>query len=158
MNMDKTKQRLRVKDVMSRDIVSLPSGSTVHEALEMMTENRVSALPIVDIHNRCIGIFTTTDLLDLTRDVDEDVYQCDLVDPVSRRWLVDKLMLSLGNEKVASFMSEDVSTVSGGTSLAIAARDMLRNQVHHLPVVDDEGQLVGIISTTDILAEFADSV
>jgi len=149
-------QQRRVKDVMSRDIVSLPAEATIHEALAMMTENRVSALPIVDRRNHCVGIFTTTDLLDLTRDVDDDVHQLDVVDPVSRRWLVDKLVQSLGNETVASYMSEDVSTVSSETTLAIAARDMLRSQVHHLPVVDDKDRLVGIISTTDLLAEFAD--
>ena len=153
-----TGQQRRVKDVMSRDIVSLSSGATIHEALAMMTEHRVSALPIVDSRNHCVGIFTTTDLLDLTRDVDDDVHQIDAVDPVSRRWLVDKLVQSLGNETVASYMSEDVSTVSNETTLAIAARDMLRSQIHHLPVVDDKDRLVGIISTTDILAEYADGV
>ena len=151
-------QQRRVKDVMSRDIVSLHAGATIHEALAMMTENHVTALPIVDKRDHCVGIFTTTDLLDLTRDVDDDVYQLDEVDPVSRRWLVDRVVQSLGNEKVSSYMSEDVSTVGSETTLAIAARDMLRNQVHHLPVVDDKDRLVGIISTTDILAEYAEGV
>ena len=146
-----------VKDVMSRETVSMPAEATIHEALSMMTENRVTALPVVDKRNRCVGIFTTTDLLQLTRDVDDEVHQLDAIDPVSRRWLVDKLVQSFGNETVASYMSEDVSTVSSETTLAIAARDMLRSQVHHLPVVDDKERLVGIISTTDILAEYADS-
>jgi len=149
-------QQRRVKHVMSRDTVSLPAGATIHDALKMMTENRVSALPIVDSRDRCVGVFTTTDLLDLTRDVDDDVHQIDVVDPVSRRWLVDKLVQSLGHEPVASYMSEDVLTVNDTTTLAIAARDMLRSQVHHLPVVDDKGRLTGIVSTMDILAEFAD--
>ena len=154
--MSTTKQQRRVKDVMTRDVVSLPDGATIHEALTMMTENRVTALPIVDKHERCVGIFTTTDLLDLTSDVDEDVYQLEVVDPASRRWLVDKLVHSLGNENVASYMSEDVSIVTADTSLAIAARDMLRSQVHHLPVVNDQDRLVGIVSTTDVLAEYAE--
>ena len=149
-------QQRRVKDVMSRDVVSLQAGATVHEALAMMTENRVTALPIVDSRDHCVGIFTTTDLLELTRDVDYDAYQMDMVDPVSRRWLVDKLVKSLGDETVASYMSENVSTVSYETTLAIAARDMLRSQVHRLPVVDAKDRLVGIISTTDILAEYVD--
>ena len=153
--MGNTVRERRVKDVMTRDIVSLPAGATIHDALTMMTENRVSALPIVDGRDRCLGIFTTTDLLDLARDVDDDVYQLDVVDPVSRRWLVEKLVHSLGNESVASYMTEDVSTVGRESTLATAARDMLRSQVHHLPVVDDNDRLVGIISTTDILAEYA---
>ena len=42
------------------------------------------------------------------------------------------------------------------TSLAKSAREMLRNRIHHLPVVDHRDHLIGIISTMDILAEFAD--
>ena len=149
-------QQRRVKDVMSRDIVSLSADSNIHEALATMMENRVSALPIVDGRDRCIGIFTTTDLLDLTWDIEDDVHHLDAVDLVSRRLLVDKLVQALGNEKVATYMSENVSTVSTETTLAMAARDMLRSQVHRLPV-DGKERLVGIVSTTDILAEYADS-
>lgn len=151
-------QQRRVTDVMSRDIVSLHAGATIHEALTMMTENRVTALPILDKHDHCVGFFTTTDLLGVTWDVDNDVHQMGMVDPVSRRLLVDKLVKSLGDETVMSYMSEDVLTVSSEATLAIAARDMLRSQVHHLPVVDDKDRLVGIISTTDLLAEYAGDV
>ena len=49
-----------VKDVMSTHVVSLHSGATVHEALQTMVENRVSALPIVDQDDHCVGIITTT--------------------------------------------------------------------------------------------------
>ena len=151
-------QKRRVREVMSREIVSLHADATIHEALSTMVENSVTALPVVDSRDRCVGIFTTTDLLDLTWDVEDDVYQMDVVDPISRRLLVDKLTQSLGNETVSSYMSEDVSTVGCETTLAMAARDMLRSHVHHLPVVDDKDRLVGIVSTTDILAEFADGV
>ncbi len=155
--MANTVQQRRVKDIMSRDIVSLASDGTIREALAMMTENRISALPIVDNRNHCVGIFTTTDLLDLTRDTDRDIYTLQGVQPAARRWLMDKLVQAFGNEKVASYMSGEVSTVGGETALAIAARSMLRSQVHHLPVVDEKSRLVGILSTMDILAEFADS-
>ena len=82
-----TGEQRRVKDVMSRDIVSLHAGATIHEALAMMTENRVSALPIVDSRNHCVGIFTTTDLLDLTRDVDYDAHQIDVVEDNIRSFI-----------------------------------------------------------------------
>lgn len=146
-----------IKNIMNRDVVTVGAGDTIHEALTAMGENRVSTLPVVDSKNHCIGILSTADLIDMTRDVDDDIYQLDLVDPSSRRFLMDKLMHSMGSESVQSFMSETVATVTPETSIAEATRKMVRNQVHHLPVVDDQGVLVGILSTMDVLAEFADS-
>ena len=146
----------RVKDIMSRDTVTLNAEDTVHEALTLMGENRVSALPVVDRRDRCVGILSTSDLVDMTRDVDEDLKQLDLVDPASQRFLIDKLADSLGSEKVQSYMSESVTTVGMETPIGKAARDMLRNRVHHLPVLDHNERLIGIVSTMDILGEFAD--
>ena len=147
----------RVKDVMSRDVVTINAGDTVHEALRLMGENRVSALPVVNAHDQCVGILSTSDLVDMTRDVDDDLYQLDLVDSTSRRFLLDKLAHSMGHETVQSFMSEAVATVDAETTIGKATREMLRNRVHHLPVVDEHDRMIGIISTMDILAEFADA-
>ena len=147
----------RIKDIMSRDVVALSVGDTVHEALGLMGENRVSAIPVVDNHNHCVGILSTSDLVDMTRDVDDDIYHLDFVDPTDRRFLLDKLAHSMGSEPVQSYMSETVMTVDAETTIAKATREMLRNRVHHLPVVDARDHLIGIISTMDILAEFADA-
>ena len=146
----------RVKEVMSRDVVAINAGDTVHEALTLMGENRVSALPVVNGHDSCVGIISTSDLVDMTRDLDDDLYHLDLVDSTSRRFLLDKLAHSLGNEPVQSYMSEAVATIDPETTIGKATREMLRNRVHHLPVVDGHEHLIGIISTMDILAEFAD--
>ena len=146
----------RVKDIMSRDVVTLNPDDTIHDALELLVTNRVSALPVVDKRRHCIGILSTTDLVDFTRDVDDDLHQVDELDPSSRRWLVEKLLHTVGQEPVGSYMTEDVATVSLESSLSRAAHEMVRNRVHHLPIVDHQEHLVGIVSTMDILAEFAD--
>ncbi|MCA9265158.1 MAG: CBS domain-containing protein [Planctomycetales bacterium] len=146
----------RVKDVMSRDVVSIHCDATVHDALNLIVENRVSALPVVDSRDHCVGIISTTDLVDLTRDFDDDVHQLEDAE-VSSQWLVEKLIHSVGDEAIQSVMTEAVATINAETTLTRAAREMLRNQVHHLPVVDDRNHLIGILSTMDILAEFADS-
>lgn len=146
----------RVKEFVSRDTVTLNADDTIHEALELMGENRVSALPVVDKQNRCIGILSASDLVDLTRETEQDLGELDFVDLSTKRFLVDKLAHSLGNEKVQSFMSESVVTVGMESLIGRAAQEMLRNQIHHLPVVDNDTRLIGIISTMDILGEFAD--
>ncbi len=108
----------KVSDIMTRDVVTLAAGGTVHEALALMGENRVSAIPVVDHAGKCIGIISTTDLVDMTRDVDDDLYQLDLVDATSRRFLIDRLAHSLGNESIETFMSESLVTVYPESTLA----------------------------------------
>lgn len=146
----------KVADVMTRDVVTLEAGGTVHEALALMGENRVSAIPVVDRDGHCVGILSTTDLVDMTRDVDDDLYHIDLVDATSRRFLIDRLAHSLGNEKIDSYMSETLTTVAPSSTLAVAAQKILKAGVHHLPVIDKHSRLVGIVSSIDILAAFAD--
>ncbi len=70
---------------------------------------------------------------------------------------MDKLLKSVGQDTVGSYMTEDVATVSVESSLYAAAQEMVRNRVHRLPAVNHQGQLAGILSTMDILAAFAES-
>ena len=146
----------RVKELMSSHVVSLDSGASVHEALQMMVENRVSALPVVDVDNHCVGIITTTDLVEMAFDIDDDVFNTDPAEPSAQRRLVERLTSTVGREPVSSYMSEDVTVARDEQTLKDAARLMLKDQIHHLPVVNAKGELVGILSTMDILADLAD--
>ena len=147
----------RVKEIVTRDTVTLDAGDSIHEALQLMSENRVTTLPVVDRQNRCVGILSASDLVDLTRDTDDDLRELDVVDLSTKRFLIDKLAHSLGDEKVQTFMSESPVSVSLETLISKAAREMLTNRIHHLPVVDHDDRLMGIISTMDILGEFVDA-
>lgn len=146
----------RVKEFVTSDTVTLDAGDSIHDALVMMSENRVSALPVVDKRNHCVGILSAVDLVDLTRDTEEGLRELYHVDLSSKRFLIEQLTSNLGEEKVQTYMSESVVSVGMETLIARAAQEMLRNHVHHLPVVDHDNRLMGIISTMDILAAFVD--
>jgi CBS domain-containing protein len=156
LNMTRSIYDRKVSDIMTRDVVTLEAGGTVHEALTLMGENRVSAIPVVDRKGRCVGILSATDLVDMTRDVDDDLYHLDLVDSTSRRFLIDRLSHTLGEEAIDTYMSESVTTVLPDSTLVNATRKILKAGIHHLPVVDENDRLVGIVSSIDILAEFVD--
>jgi predicted transcriptional regulator len=121
-----------------------------------MISNRVASLPVLGLHDECIGIISSSDVLEITQEIDEDLADLDGADVVTSRWLVDRLAKETGHTKVSDVMSEDVFTVRADTRVAKAAREMLRNGVHRLPVVDIKNRVVGIVSTTDILAAFVD--
>lgn len=151
------KSQTRVKDWMSSHVVSIHADASVHEAIQAMQENRISALPVVDKRNHCVGIVTTTDLVDIIYEVDDDVARTDPVDPASRRRLVEHLTSTVGQEPIATYMSEYVTTALDSASLAAAARLMVKDQVHHLPIVNTRDELVGVLSSMDILGQVADA-
>jgi CBS domain-containing protein len=52
-------------------------------------------------------------------------------------------------------MTQPVATVTPDTNAVVAAKMMLQGKFRHLPVVDDDGKAVGILSTTDFVRAFA---
>ncbi len=148
--------KLRVRDVMNTHVVTVNPNDTLHEALELIHENRVSALPVVNGRDQCVGMLSTSDLIELTHDLDDEIQNLGRAEPSQRPWLVEQLSQALGAEPVSSQMTPDVETISPEVSVPEAAAAMLRNRVHRLPVTESNGRLLGIVSTVDIMRVVAD--
>ncbi|MCA9229430.1 MAG: CBS domain-containing protein [Planctomycetales bacterium] len=146
----------RAKDVMCQEVVTVDPGDTVHSALKLMVENQVSALPVVDRHNVCVGMISSSDIVELTKDIDEEFESLEETGTASA-WLAQWLVRNTTHESIEQIMSVDVASVGPDALLSSVASKMLRNRVHRVPVVDSHGRLLGLVSTTDIMAAFADS-
>jgi CBS domain-containing protein len=121
--------RGRVRDVMSHAIVTCSEDTTLHDAARALTERRSRSLVVVDAGGRAAGVITGNDLLGLYADRE----------PTST---------------VAELMSTPI-TCDADLALPQAADLILRHEVHRLVVVDGMGAPVGVLSTTDIVAEMA---
>jgi CBS domain-containing protein len=148
--------RLRVRDMLTKAVVAVNTDDTVQEALRFMVENRVSALPVVNGNEVCVGILSATDLMGLTRDLNEDLSEMGSLEFTPQRLIDQMAEQDFGRRQVHELMTEVVETIGPEATLVEAARAMLRQQVHRLPVVNERQRLVGIISTTDVVAAFAD--
>jgi CBS domain-containing protein len=157
-NMARSISKLQVKDVMSKHVVAVNPGDSLHEALDLICENRVSALPVVDGHGHCVGILTTSDLIELTHELDDELRNLGRLNDSKPQWLIEQLAKALGSERVSEQMTPDVAAIRPEATVAEAAASMLRNRVHHLPVVDANNVLRGIVSTMDILGVVAEGV
>lgn len=146
----------RVKDVLSKEVVAVNADDTVQEALRLMVENRVSALPAVNAKEVCVGILSATDLMGLASDLNEELSQMEAVEFTPQSLIDQVAEQDFGRRRVHELMTEVVETIGPEATLVEAARAMLRQQVHRLPVVNERQRLVGIISTTDVVAAFAD--
>ncbi len=148
--------QLAVGDVMSRDLVTIDAADTVHNALQVMAENRVAALPVLDGKGRCVGILSTSDLVEMTRDLESGLEALEQTDQLLFGDIVARLADGTGHQRVVDVMSDSVIVAQASEPLVDAAARMLKEGVHRLPVIGEEEQIVGILSTTDILQAFVD--
>jgi CBS domain-containing protein len=147
----------RVKDVMSKHVVTITAKDTVHDALESMMENKVSTLPVIDQAGHCVGILSTSDFVDVSHDLEAGLND---IEHESELWwslYVRNLSQKAGHRNVMELMTEDVIATGPEALLVRAAETMLRERIHRLPVLDDEQRLLGILSTTDVLRAFVDA-
>ena len=153
--MEKQFNQLRVKDVMSKNVVAVNPDDQLHDALDLICENRVSALPVVDRRGHCLGMLSTSDLINLTHELDDELHDLGNASGSSSQWLITQLSQALGSERVSEQMTPDVATINHEVPIREAAATMIRNRVHRLPVTDEHNRLLGIISTMDIIGVIA---
>ncbi len=132
-----------VGDVMTRDVVTVDHSSSLQSCATKMRVHGVGALPVVD-GARLEGIVAESDVTG-SRHVPtvRDRYRALL-----HHHDVD------GTMTAADVMTSRVVTTMAGSPIAAAAREMFMHRVDRLPVVDPGGQLVGIVSRSDLLRVF----
>jgi CBS domain-containing protein len=146
-----------LKNVISRDVVYANPQDTLREALAVMVENRVSALPVVDARGCCVGVISVTDLLGVAKDLSDELNALSEAGGLDHEALVERLEhADLLTEPVQAWMSPEPIAIEIESTIQHAARLMLRNRVHRLVVLDHQRRLMGVVSTMDLLAAYAE--
>lgn len=150
--------RRRVCDVMSTDLVAVNPSDPVSEALRLLVENQVHALPVVDGHERCVGVLSGTDLLQLALQLGGELEALNSSEGLDHELLIEKLEhTGFSTQTVQEVMTPTAVTVHQEMTLVQAAAAMTRNRVHRLAVTDGKGKLLGLISTMDIVGALAEA-
>ncbi|AIY87181.1 MULTISPECIES: CBS and ACT domain-containing protein [unclassified Thermotoga] len=131
-----------VKDFMTRNPITIAPETSFSEALKLMKQNKIKRL-IVMKNEKIVGIVTEKDLL----------YASPSKATTLNIWELHYLLSKL---KIEEIMTKDVVTVNENTPIEDAARIMEEKDISGLPVVDDAGHLVGIITQTDIFKVFVE--
>ena len=149
--MEKSLAQLTVRDFMSRHVVSVSPEDTVHEAMVLLQENLLSSLPVTNGAEKVVGILSARDILDWAEEMDDGVANLVEVSDYYRDWMMSQAGKESQAVKVQELMNDQVVTVSQDASLSEVVSSLLRNEIHHLPVVDTKGRMVGFVSNTDVL-------
>lgn len=136
---------MRVREWMSTDPVTVPPSKQVRDARRMMHRYGIRHLPVVDPARRLVGIVSDRDVR-----IDEQALERTLARLTSV--CVAVIAEAAGDERsVEAVMSRSPHVVTPDDTVEVAARLMLSRRVSALPVVDEDGGLLGVITTTDCL-------
>lgn len=129
------KQEL-VKSWMTKDVITIGVDTTLPEAHKLMTEHSIRRLPVIE-NGRLVGIVTRG-----------DVREAEPSDATSLSiWEINYLLAKLRVEKI---MTRQPVTISPEATIGEAAKLMLEKKISGLPVVDNQNQVIGIITESDI--------
>lgn len=140
---------------MAEDVVSIDDTARLTDAIRVLDEHRFGVLPVVDSQNVVIGILSTTDLIEIFHEIQSDLGALHIVNESTRDFLIQMLTDQGDNTLVRDVMTSPVQTIPVGTNLVVAAQMLHGKKYHHLPVVDDDGLAVGMLSASDFVRVIA---
>ncbi|MEU3166401.1 CBS domain-containing protein [Streptosporangium sp. NPDC006930] len=151
--------RTKVENVMTRNVALVTADTPFKDIAETLIACAVSAVPVVDGEGRVIGIVSEADLL--AKEEFREQYYREGYQPPLRARLRHRLNQEVRAPKAkargdvaAELMSSPAITVTGKTPTVGAARLMEAHGIKRLPVVDQDGRLVGIVSRRDLIRVF----
>jgi acetoin utilization protein AcuB len=125
---------MQVERYMSQAPITIRDDTVYWEAFDIMREKDLHHIPVVNEDNSVVGILTRRDLQISAQHFREA--------PV----------------EVSEVMHSPVVTISPGQLLSEAAKQMMDNRIGGLPVLDTNGQMVGILTETDLLRALIDQL
>lgn len=143
---------MRVKDIMTTDVVSVSPETEIVQAARILLEKRINGLPVLDAKGRVVGIICQSDLVVQQKSVPiPSLFS--LLDgfmPLTSLKRIEKEVEKIAALTVAQAMTPKPTTVTPETGIDEVAALMVDKGFHTLPVVQD-GKLVGVVGKEDVL-------
>jgi CBS-domain-containing membrane protein len=136
-----------VKDVMSTHVIAVRQIASYKEMAAMLHSQRLSAFPVIDDDNKVIGVVSETDLL--TKEALEGSVPR-TVQGLTRQ----RVRSQVNGVTAADLMTQPAVTIGPDETVTSAARLMYNRRVKRLPVVNDDGKLIGIVTRSDVLTVY----
>lgn len=143
-----------VRDAMTVDVLTFHPDDEVRVAMAALVERNIDAAPVLDGDGQVVGLLSTSDLIVAEGQVHVPtvitLLGASFEWPGDRKRFQEDLRRAVGGT-VGDVMTLDPHTVGPDQTLEDAATLLYEHDVSRLPVVDEEGQLVGIIARGDII-------
>jgi CBS domain-containing protein len=121
---------LLVKHMMLTNVITASPSMTVKETIEILYKKHIGCVVSIDVNEKCIGIFTERDVI---------------------RLVAENVEL---NQPLGNVMTKNVITIQDNSSINEVRRTIQTHSIRHLPVVNQEDRLVGLLSVRALLDQF----
>jgi CBS domain-containing protein len=147
---------MQASDVMVRDVITVRPETDLAEAVKLLAEHDVSALPVIDAASNLVGVLSEADL----------IHRVEIGTEKRRSWWLEAVTggAALASEfakehgkKVGEIMTPEVVSVAEDTPLSEIAALFERKRIKRVPVVSG-GKLVGIVSRSNLIQALASVV
>lgn len=132
-----------VRERMTSPAVTITPETPFQEALKLMRDKKFRRLPVVDSAGKIVGIVSERDMLHASPSPATSLSV----------WEVNYLLWKL---KISDIMTHNVLTLNQDTPIEDAANLMVTHKIGGVPVIDDSGKVVGVITETDIFRAFVE--
>ena len=139
----------RVCDVMTTAVLTVDRITPYQDIDRLLTKHRISGVPVLKMGREVVGVVSETDLLAAE---DETRRQARMAGSMGRRWHLRRqqyMRLTAG-----ALMTSPAVTIGADATIPAAARLMNTHHIARLPVIDEKGKLIGIVSRRDLLSVF----
>ena len=143
---------LKVKDIMTKELITVSPDTEIVHATKLLLENRINGVPVTDETGKLVGILCQSDMIAQQKKLPVPsffTFLNGLITLTSMKQF-EKQVQKIAATTVAQAMTPNPVTVRPDTNIEEVAALMVDNNFHTIPVVD-EGELVGIVGKEDIL-------
>jgi len=144
---------MRAIDVMVCDVVTVRPDTDVADAIKLLAEHDVSALPVLDKEDNLVGVLSEADLIH-REEIGTEKHRPWWLEAVTGASTLAEEFAKSHGKKVGEVMSDGVISVAEETPLSDIAALFERKRIKRVPVVKD-GKLVGIVSRSNLIQALA---
>ena len=142
-----------IRKIMNTEVITVNENDTVEKCAKLLRTHNLSGLPVLDDKGKVKGMITEGDLIRRAANIKPPEFYGLLGAKIyleSPKKFMDKLKNSM-SDIVEDVMTKDLIVISPDKEIEDAATLLVREKIKRLPVIDEEGNLVGIISRRDIM-------
>ena len=140
----------RVRDVMTKRVVTVDRLTPFSDIVRLLTQRRISGVPVLTMGRHVAGVVSEADLLALE---DEEVRRARMDEQATGRWRRPLRKVHWGLT-AGALMNAPAVTINPDATIPRAAQIMTSRHIRRLPVVGEDGRLLGIVTRRDLLSVF----
>ncbi|MFZ2093217.1 MAG: CBS domain-containing protein [Pseudolabrys sp.] len=141
---------MRAADVMVTNVITVRSDTSVREIAEILLANRISAVPVLDKAGNMVGIVSEGDLIHRV-EVGTERHPSWWLEFMAGKQTLAQEFIKSHARRAADLMTRNVITVKADTPLGELASLLDKHRIKRVPVVDDSGKIIGIVSRANLV-------